>query len=152
MRERRVAILECLLGLVENWLAAGRPQHADKMGGFENWSEIVGGILGVNGFRAWRTNEAEWQARSNPKGAEMQNFVSLWHTTYGDVEVTSAELLSLVHQAGLFPEILAKRSKHGIRCAFGQMLRRHVDTPIGKWVVGARSSGNQSLYRLEASQ
>jgi len=39
VRQRRRTVLECLLGLVENWLAAGRPRHPRRLGGFESWSE-----------------------------------------------------------------------------------------------------------------
>ena len=67
------------MGLVANWLAAGRPRHVDRLGGFEQWSETVGGILQVNGLRAWRTNEGEWRKVANPHGAEMETFVEIWH-------------------------------------------------------------------------
>jgi len=149
VRSRRRTVLECLLGLVENWLAAGRPKHPNRFGGFENWSETVGGILKVNGFRAWRTNEADWRRQADPQGAEMQAFVEAWHEAYGLSEVEPKELRELAERNELFGYIFAKRSAQAINVAFGRMLRRHGDMPVGGWFIRRSSCGNASKYRLE---
>ncbi|OQB85182.1 MAG: hypothetical protein BWX88_02021 [Planctomycetes bacterium ADurb.Bin126] len=149
VRQQRRTVLECLLGLVENWLAAGRPKHANRLGGFETWSETVGGILQVNGLRVWRTNEAEWRCRANTGGGEMLRFVELWHERFGPVEVVPKDLLNLAEQEELFASLFARRNPQAIATAFGRMLQRHADTPVGNWRIRYRSNSNRPCYRLE---
>ncbi len=149
VRERRHTVLECLLGLVENWLAAGKPKHPRRLGGFENWSETIGGILRVNGLRQWRTNEASWRAVADPRGAEMEAFVEAWHKAFGSQEVEPKDLRGLAEQHDVFGYIFAKRSERAISVAFGRMLQRHVDMPIGKWFIRRSTSGNNAHYYLK---
>jgi hypothetical protein len=149
---QRSFILSCLIGLIENWKAAGRPLHASKMGGFETWSSVIGGILGVNGFRAWRTNEAAWREQANPKGTEMTAFVELWHETYRLGEVTPQELRELAERNNLFENIFAKHTPHAINVAFGRLMQRHLDTPIASWLIQSGLSRQRPTYQLEPLQ
>jgi len=148
VRQQRRTVLECLLGLVENWLAAGKPTCANRLGGFENWSEVVGGILQVNGLRAWRTNEGEWRKLANPHGSEMETFVEVWHEAHGAGEVAALDLMNLAEQNGLFGYVFARNGVAARGSAFGKLLIRHINAPIGQWRIRQRK-GRQALYRLE---
>jgi len=149
VRHRRRVVLECLLGLVENWLAADRPGHPNRLGGFENWSEAIGGILRVNGLRKWRTNETEWRKHADPRGCEWEGFVEAWHEAFARQEVTVKELLELAEHVEMFPFVLAKKTPQAQGAVFGKILQRHVDAPVGQWRVRQRKA-RQTLYRLEA--
>ena len=148
VRQQRRTVLECLLGLVENWTAAGRPKHPDRLGGFENWSETVGGILQVNGLRAWRSNEGEWRKVANPHGSEMETFVEVWHEAFGASEVTALDLMNLAEQNGLFGFVFARNGIAARGSVFGKLLTRHINAPIGNWRIRQRKA-RQALYRLE---
>jgi hypothetical protein len=148
-RQQRRTVLECLLGLVENWLAADRPLHANRLGGFESWSETIGGILKVNGLRKWRTNEAEWRERANPGGSEMEAFVEAWHEGHGEKEVEPKDLRELAKSCNLFGYIFAKRSDAAINVAFGRMLSRHTDMPVKTWYIRRAGASNHLKYHLE---
>jgi len=152
VRKERGTILACLLGLVENWKAAGKPIHADKMGGFEAWSGTVGGILQVNGLREWRTNAATWQARADPRGQEMKAFVALWKSQYPVQELTAGELWKLAADNGFFPEVEAKPSSAGRVVAFGRKLQKHTDTPVGDCIIRHSRTSNRPKYRLEITE
>jgi len=147
-RQRRI-VLECLLGLVENWLAAGRPAHPNRLGGFENWSETVGGILQVNGLREWRTNEGQWRRQANPRGEEMETFVELWHEAHGAAEVTAMELMEVAEQNGVFGYVFTRNGLPAQGAVFGKLLARYVDAPIKAWRIRQRKT-RKALYRLEA--
>ncbi|MFW6061189.1 MAG: bifunctional DNA primase/polymerase [Planctomycetota bacterium] len=152
VRSRRKQVLACLLGMVQNWLDAGRPKHPNRLGGFESWSETVGGILQVNGLHEWRTNEGDWRQIANPEGVEMKAFVEAWHERYGLGETLPKELRELAEREELFDAIFAKRTPHAVNVAFGRMLRRYTDTPVSQWFIRRLSSGNASKFRLEAIQ
>jgi hypothetical protein len=149
VRQQRRAVLECLLGLVENWLAAGRPRHKNRLGGFENWSEVVGGILQVNGLRAWRTNEGDWRKVANPHGAELESLVQTWHEVFGCAEVTPKELRGLAEREELFGHLFAKQNSAATSVAFGRMLSRNVDKPVGSWFIRRVGASNHAKYHLE---
>ncbi|NQT19530.1 MAG: bifunctional DNA primase/polymerase [Planctomycetes bacterium] len=145
--ERRM-VLECLLGMVENWLEAGRPEHGNPLGGFETWSHVIGGILQVNAQTEWRKNERRWRAANDPHGREMTEFVALWWDHNKEYEVTTVDLLQLASDNDMFAGIMAKRTTQARGAAFGKMLRGHVDAPIDEWFVRWRA-GRKSKYYLE---
>lgn len=151
--DQRKTVLSCLLGLIENWIAAGKPLHASVMGGFESWSAVVGGILQVNGMRQWRTNESVWRRDADPKGTEMKDFVDAWYATYGLAAMSPKDLLRLAEEHEMFEEMLAaKKTPQAQGAAFGKLLRRHSDAPVGQWYIKRGQVGNHSIYRLEAIQ
>ncbi len=150
VRENRRRVLSCLLGMVENWLAAGKPLHKNRLGGFESWSETVGGILEVNGFTRWRTNESAWQQQVDPKGAEMEAFVEQWEKVFGESEVLPKQLRVVAQENELFGHVFAKGSDAAAGVAFGRMLNRYTDTPVGRWFIRRCGASNHVRYRLEA--
>jgi len=150
VRQQRRTVLECLLGLVENWLAAGRPRHPNRLGGFESWSEVVGGILQVNALRAWRTNEGEWRKVANPHGAELESLVQAWHEAFGSAQVTPKELRDLAEREELFGHLFARQNAAATSVAFGRMLGRNVDKPVGAWFIRRVGTSNHVRYYLEA--
>ena len=136
---------------MENWLAAGRPKCTNRLGGFENWSEAIGGILQVNGISGWRKNEAGWRQRADVKGEEMTAFVNAWHEKFKDETEpqTPKELQELAKEKELFSDIFARKSEHGINVAFGRMLQRYIDTPVDKWFVRYSNDAHRPVYHLE---
>jgi hypothetical protein len=149
VRQRRRLVLECLLGLVENWLAAGKPSHPNRLGGFENWSQTIGGILQVNGLRAWRTNEVDWRKRADSRGEDMEAFVSAWHQAFGVGEADPKQLRQLAKDCNFFQHIFAKRTEEAVSVAFGRMLSRHTDTPVGSWYIRRCGASNHTKYHLQ---
>jgi hypothetical protein len=150
VRSQRKAVLSCLLGLVENWLAAGRPMHEDRLGGFESWSGAVGGILQVNGLKAWRGNERAWQAQADPRGSELAAFVEAWHEAFGQAQVSPKELRALAEQHEMFNYVFARRTPQAVSVAFGRLLQRYTDTPVGEWFIRRGGAESHALYHLEA--
>jgi hypothetical protein len=63
--------------------------------------------------------------------------------------VAPAELLGLADKNDLFGAILAKETPRAVSVAFGRMLQRHVDTPVGKWHIRYSGNSGHPVYRLE---
>ena len=148
VRDNRRKVFSCLLGMVENWLAKGKPTHRNRLGGFESWSGVVGGILEANGFMHWRENEAAFQQFADPGGVEMERFVEAWHERYGTHECTAKDLMAIAEHDELFAYVFARPSAQAVGAAFGKMLQRQVDAPVGEWFIRHRMA-RHSLYRLE---
>jgi hypothetical protein len=149
VRERRRIVLECLLGLVENWLAAGKPLHADRLGGFEFWSETIGGILQVNGLRKWRTNEKDWRQAADPRGSEIEAFLRAWHENFNISPVEPRALRDMAKRCDFFSHLFAKGNDAAASVAFGRMLNRHVDMPAADWYIRRLGTTNHAKYHLE---
>jgi hypothetical protein len=152
LRVRR-DVLGALWGMVENWKDAGRLLHPRTLGGFEEWSATVGGILGVHGFENWRTNEKEWRRRTDPDSEDIRTLVDAWAGRWPEDKKTPKELTDLAIEIGVFPLIQRAKNLAGMVISFSaSVLRRYVDQPVGDWIVRASGSGNASLYYLEENK
>jgi len=79
----------------------------------------------------------------------MELFVELWHEAHGPAEVTATDLMRVAEENNLFAYVFSRNTTQARGAAFGKLLRRHVDAPIGEWFIRQRK-GRQALYRLEA--
>ncbi|HPD16232.1 MAG TPA: bifunctional DNA primase/polymerase [Planctomycetota bacterium] len=149
IRSSRARIFAVLLGMIENWLEKGRPLHKNRLGGFEAWSETIGGILHANCFNRWRTNEAEWRKSANPTAQEWETFVAAWWEKFGPVPVSVAELMRVADDEECFPDALSRRTERGRQVAFGTLLRQRVNTPIAQVTIRREGCGTHSAYFLE---
>jgi hypothetical protein len=149
VKESRRRILSILLGMVENWLAQGRPLHQNRFGGFETWSETIGGILHVNCFNKWRTNESEWRKSADPVGQEWEAFVAEWSKRHGSGHVSVSELMDMANDTGCFQAVLSRKTDRGRQVAFGSLLRRRADRPVGNKLIRRHGCGTHSSYYLE---
>jgi len=150
VREQRRLVVSCLIGMVQNWIDASRPLGVQTLGGFEEWCKTVGGILKMNGFGRWLTNAADWQTEADPKGAEMEAFVEAWAETFGTQATDASDLRQYARDEGFFTGIFAKPTEAARYTAFGRLLSRHRDTPVGEWIVRREdASSRRSVYRLE---
>ena len=147
VREARRSVLACLVGMVLNWLDAGRPKHGHRLGGFESWSEAVGGVLNVNCCNKWRTNEDAWRLASDPRTEELCQFVESWWHKHRDSEVSIAELLTLAEETETFGWIVSKRELSSKLSLFGRAMGKLADTPVGQWRIRRRTS-RKPLFRL----
>jgi hypothetical protein len=163
LRSVRKITLQCLLGMVEIWKASGRRKHPRRLGGFERWSETVGGIMQACGFSEWRENEQQWRRDANPRGEDMRLLVDAWWSQkkYWNAELqrevcyetTTDEVTELARSLGIFPDVFLSNSTKGQQTAMARrVLAPHIDTPIGGFLVRKLQSGSNSKYRLEVSE
>ncbi len=149
VKQSRRRILSILLGMVENWIAKGRDPHKNRFGGFESWSETIGGILHANCFNKWRTNESEWRKSANPVGQEWEAFVTAWTARFGHAHANVADLMCLADDVGCFQGAMSRQTERGRLTAFGTLLRRRIDTPVGTMLIRRYGCGTHSSYFLE---
>ena len=151
VRQVRRVVLETLLGMVDAWIAAGRPRGTVRLGGFEDWAAIVGGIMQHHGFTAWGSNLREWQRQADPEGEELKAFEAAWWDAFRGAEVSPKELLALAAREDLFLGALSRCHTDAARsAAFGKsVLARNLDRPIGESVIRMRRSGVNRRYYLD---
>ena len=73
--EHRPALVRAALVLIQAWIAAGQPRHPEKLGSFEEWSEVLGGVLDVAEVKGFLGN---LQAVYDEADAEGQMWRRSW--------------------------------------------------------------------------
>jgi hypothetical protein len=96
-------LLWAFLTLWQNWLAKGRPRGDYTVGSFQNWAEVIGGVLDAAGVEGFTGNLQEFQDQATDEDTEWQGFVSLWLLAYGTEQVKPSQLVSLAEQIDGFP-------------------------------------------------
>lgn len=111
VREHRAELLGAALTLVTHWLASGRPLGDYRLGSFETWSRVIGGVLGNAEIPGFLTNVKEQTDVLDPEREEWLAFVAAWWDRFGGQEVPVSALLDMALEAGLLPSILAADGK-----------------------------------------
>jgi hypothetical protein len=91
----RGAILAAILTIARAWVAAGRPEAHDlpNLGGYESYSQVVGGVLGFMGVDGFLGNLDALYDETDIDTPQWEGFLEAWRETIGETPVTAAELL-----------------------------------------------------------
>jgi hypothetical protein len=96
VRENRGAILAALLTLATAWYRAGKPKgNHVTLGSFEDWSEIVGGILTFVGLGGFLGNAGKQYDEGDVSGAQWRTFLHELSNVFPDHSFTVNELLQV---------------------------------------------------------
>jgi len=153
VRENRRLVLECLLGMIANWERAGRPGGAARLGGFEAWARVVGGVMGAQGFDQWLSNLREWQREADPHGEDLSTFVEAWYAKHQTGLVLPAALMNLAIENEVFLGDVRGTTERGKLNSFSKrVLGRHKDTPVGAFIIRQDRSNQSRFWRLEPNR
>jgi hypothetical protein len=94
-REHRAELIAAALTLVRAWFCAGRPQNiaGRKMGSFEQWGGMVGGILDVAGVEGFLGNLQEWRSESDYERSFWLDHYRWLGRAFGGDDFTTAEVV-----------------------------------------------------------
>lgn len=92
----RPQLISCLLALVKHWVTAGRPRPHRRLEGFDDWSNVVGGILCAADMGEWWLADRDDLFDNDNRGREMRALVGLWAHRYIDQAVGTRDLIKLL--------------------------------------------------------
>lgn len=95
VRESRVDLVKALLILTKAWLAADRPKGKTRIGSFESWSAVMGGILQVAGIPGLLSNLSTLYETADAEGQVWREFVEVWWEKFQDRPQRVSELHAL---------------------------------------------------------
>jgi hypothetical protein len=97
-QENRGRILAAILTLTRHWIQKGRPGPGDvpKLGGYEPWRDIIGGILAAGGFPGFLGNLEDVYSEMDVDGSQWDAFISRWFEIWKEEPKTSADIIHLV--------------------------------------------------------
>ena len=133
-RAHRGELAWAALTLIQNWLAAGRPEAKVRpLGSYESWTEVIGGILEHAGYQDFLANLDDLYERTDIGGGAWRAFVEAWWEDYHDQPLGVADLYRI---ALAIDELdLGSGSERAQKVMLGQALARHRDTVFGGWSI-----------------
>jgi hypothetical protein len=94
-RQRRQLVQACLT-LCRHWIAQGMPSGRHRMGSYESYARVLGGILGACGTDTFLANRTR-RVVANPEAERWKALVQQWHRRRGTSLVSTADLYELIH-------------------------------------------------------
>lgn len=153
----RNELVSVAVTFVENWMANGREKASKRLGSFEAYCDVVGGILEAAGYKGWLGNIEEFRDNANPEAAEWAEFVKRWaadrNALEGDKFYTSTDLWKFTEgsdkRVELFPWMGAKSgTDKGKAMALGKAMAKKKDAVIGGKKIVSKKENGSYVYRL----
>ncbi|MGI8406418.1 MAG: hypothetical protein ACR2OE_16935 [Thermomicrobiales bacterium] len=149
--DHRPQIVCAALTLIQAWIQAGRPMGAIRLGSFEQWAAVHGGILATIGIDGFLGNLEEFYEASDVEGAIWRQFIDLWFDRFNESEVGVADLFKVAEGVEGFD--FGKGSERAQRITFGRKLGQQRDRVIGDCrVVQTRTVQRVKRWRLIKSR
>lgn len=130
-RENRCRLVRAILVIVRAWLAAGQPTSDQRLGSFERWSAVLGGILEVVGIRGFLGSLDDLYDASDAEGQAWREFTSQWWETFGQAPVKVAELNDFCESRNLMVSERGDGSYRSQETRLGFALSRARDRVFG---------------------
>lgn len=131
--EDRADLIHSLLVLVRAWQVAGMPGPEIRLGSFEAWSTVVGGILVAAGYEDFLGNRAEVYEESGRQLDEWRALCAAWWDTWRSEPVSVSELHALAAERGLLVSTRAGANRRSAETKMGLALADLRDRVIAEW-------------------
>jgi hypothetical protein len=147
--DNRAELVWSALVMIRAWLAKGRPLFtSQKLGSYERWSKVIGGILDVSSVSGFLENLEEFYREADTDGEAWRVFAEQWWYLHGSEETTVSNLWHLSQRIEMFE--VGHGTEHSQKIIFGQMIAKARDRQIGNFrIVRAGTLRRATLWRLE---
>ncbi len=116
-------LVRAVLALIRRWISLGRPRFtARRLGSFEGWGEVIGGILTTAGIGGFLGNLEAFSVRADKETTEWKAFTGEWRAIHGKEPVDVGALYSLA--VALLPETLGDGNERSQRIRLGKALAK----------------------------
>jgi hypothetical protein len=142
--QQRGALIWAAMTLVQHWFATGqRLFTARRLGSFERWSGIVGGILEAAGVAGFLSNLESFAAKADDDAADWTAFIGAWWDRYTTTPVTTRALHLVARDT--FPALLGDgKTEKAEQTKLGAALKERTG-----WVFDLPGSGTVTIRRVE---
>jgi hypothetical protein len=161
VRQHRQDVLAAALTLCRAWFAAGCPEpQSPKLGSFERWSTVLGGVLEVAQVKDFLADLSALYADADDETPEWEAFLVALQSLFGSKDFTVSRIiddLELFTRSALgatLPGALgdAFDSKRGVRQRFGRELKAHLGARYGNPPLhlegGYDKHSSQYMYKV----
>lgn len=150
-KEHRNELVHAALVLVQAWVAAGRPLSKQRLGSFEHWAGVMGGILEVAGIGAFLGNQNELYENADVEGQAWREFTQAWWDEYGSGTAHVADLVGLCEKHDLMVQTRGDGAARSQQSRLGRALQSARDRVFGdlQIVVAELDRKKRTLYALQ---
>jgi putative DNA primase/helicase len=146
--DARALLVRAAHTMIRAWLSAGKPApKTTRLGSYEIWSDVIGGILEVAGIPGFLGNILDFYEAADTDGALWREFTEKWWSQFQQLAVGVAELLPLALKIDGFE--LSGIDDHAKRISFGRLLSKQRDRVFGNvQIVMAGTAQRATKWRL----
>ena len=151
--ENRRLLVEAALTLVSAWVHAGQPYSGRKIGSFENWTRVIGGILQFCDIEGFLQNREKFYEHADEENEMWRAFVKGWWSAFATEPVTTKALYGLCEDNDLMASVRGDKSERSQQTRLGKTLKSARDRTIADYRITTtwtrNSAGNPvSGYKL----
>ena len=150
-KANRSVLVHAALTLIQAWIAAGRPLHTRRLGSFEKWSEVMGGVLEVAEIPGFLGNLNELYAAADSDGRMWREFTGAWWEAYREDPKRVSELTQFCEERDLMLSVRGDGSARSQQTRLGKALGVKRDRVFNGLTVKRVSESNHKtgvLYAL----
>jgi hypothetical protein len=153
VRINRGVLVHAILTLVQAWIAAERPLHQRRLGSFERWSEVIGGVLAVAGVDGFLANLDQLYQQADQQTENWREFTSAWWVAFGETDKQVSDLNDFCEGRNLMLKVRGDGPPRSQQVRLGNALLRCRDRWFGDLrVVKAEPSSKHkgvTYYRVD---
>ena len=121
-RENRSALVHAALTLIQAWIAVGKPLRDRRLGSFERWSEVMGGVLDVAEIHGFLGNLNELYAAADRDGQAWREFTGAWWEAFRGEPKRVSELNQFCEERDLMVGVRGDGSARSQQTRLGKAL------------------------------
>ena len=160
-RVNRSEIITACLTLCRLWFETGQPDAGHRLGSYEAWSRVIGGILTTAGFEDFLGNADEMYEKADTDRLPWVAFVEKWYEAHGYNRVGADKLFPIasVYDAlpgtkpeglNLLGEFIEGATTRSRQVKLGGLLRKNIDRVFGEHrIIEAGKMNRLAQYKLE---
>ena len=151
--ENRRHLVEAALTMASAWVHAGQPYSGRKIGSFENWTRVVGGILQFCGIEGFLQNREKFYEHADDENEMWRAFVKGWWSAFASEPITAKALYGVCEDNDLMVSVRGDKSERSQQTRLGKALKSARDRTIADFRIKTtwtrNSAGNPvSGYKL----
>jgi hypothetical protein len=126
-KENRAALVGAIVTLIRAWMAAGKPLDRARLGSFERWSSVIGGILDVAGIPGFLANLDQLYEAADVEGQAWREFTAAWWQAFRDEPKKVSELNQFCEERELMLRLRGDGSARSQQTRMGSALGSYRD-------------------------
>tara|TARA_Y100000588_G_scaffold375920_1_gene452942 strand:+ start:236 stop:1789 length:1554 start_codon:yes stop_codon:yes gene_type:complete len=149
IEDNRGSLIWAGLILIKGWNDDGRRRGDQKFGSFQQYCDVMGGILDYAGLPGFLGDREALFGRS-VSGIDIPSLLPQWHKTYNSTPITASKVFALAQSENLIDSKLQPSSNHLANLGLG--LKKISEHPAGKFKIESQSRSKTTKYKLTVEE
>lgn len=154
-KENRSALVGAIVTLIRAWMAAAKPLDRARLGSFERWSSVIGGILNIAGVPGFLANLDQLYEAADVEGQAWREFTAAWWQAFRGEPKKVSELNQFCEERELMLRLRGDGSLRSQQTRMGSALGSFRDRSFdGLRIVRAGAASKHkgiAMYSLESA-